>query len=356
MINPNSDFWNRRRVLVTGHSGFKGSWLTLWLKMMGAEVLGLSLDDRKPHELFHVANVREACTSLFDDLRQPEKWEQQVLAFAPEVVFHLGAQSLVRLSYDTPVDTFEVNVLGTVNLLETLRRNEKIKSIVIATTDKVYRDVHLRSPFKEDDHLGGHDPYSASKAACEIAVHSYKKAYFEQKLVAVSVGRAGNVIGGGDWAADRLIPDAIRSWKDGLELVVRNPNHTRPWQHVLEPLLGYLVLAERTAVDPEIAAPFNFGPSESGQFSVGEIVKLAADKFPGAQFSFDGHSETRHESEWLDLDANRAREILSVEPRLTLEQSIAWTIDWYLAFLSGQPPMDLCLRQIGEYLSIAGST
>lgn len=350
MINPSSNFWKNRRVLVTGHSGFKGSWLTLWLNKMGAEVLGLSLDDRQQHELFHVAHIDKACTSIIADLCEPKSWEQQVLEFEPEIVFHLAAQSLVRASYEMPARTFEVNVMGTINLLDALRHHENVKSIVVATTDKVYRDVHLRSPFKEDDHLGGHDPYSASKAACEIAIASYKKSFFEERQIAVSVGRAGNVIGGGDWAADRLIPDAIRAWSNSQELVVRNPGHTRPWQHVLEPLLGYLILAERTTADPELASPFNFGPLGSQQSSVGDIVNLASQHYPGARINLLSQNRGQHESEWLDLDANRAREILTIEPRLSLEQSIIWTIDWYRSFLGGQLPMELCETQIVNFL------
>jgi CDP-glucose 4,6-dehydratase len=351
VINPSVDFWKNRRVLVTGHSGFKGSWLTLWLNKMGAEVLGLSIDDRQQQELFHVAEINELCTSIVADLTSPKSWEQQILEFSPEVVFHLAAQSLVRTSYDEPVLTFDTNVMGTVNLLERLRHHQNLKSIVVATTDKVYRDVHLRSPFKEDDHLGGHDPYSASKAACEIAVASYKQSFFEQRQIALSVGRAGNVIGGGDWADNRLIPDAIRAWSAGEELVLRNPGHTRPWQHVLEPLLGYLILAERTVMDCELASPFNFGPLGSQQFSVGDIIKLASQHYPGARVSFRPQDDAQHESDWLDLNANRARQLLSVESRLSLEQSIFWTIDWYVRFIDGQSPAHLCEEQITNFLN-----
>lgn len=350
MINPSPAFWENRRVLVTGHSGFKGSWLTLWLHQMGADVLGLSIDDRQAQELFHVARVEKLCTSIFADLREPSLWEQQIQDFSPEIVFHLAAQSLVRPSYDVPVQTFEINVIGTVNLLEALRHHEKIKSIVVATTDKVYRDVHLRSPFREDDHLGGHDPYSASKAACEIVISSYKKSFFEKRQIALSVGRAGNVIGGGDWAVDRLIPDAIRAWSEGKELEVRNPHHTRPWQHVLEPLVGYLILAERTVANPGLASPFNFGPSGAQQTSVGEIIALASQYYSGAQVRFGSLDDSNHESEWLDLNANRARELLSIEPRLSLNQTIAWTINWYTRFLNGESPIELCKSQINDFL------
>lgn len=321
---------------------------------MGAEIFGLSLNDRQPHELFHVAGVAKRCTSTFADLRDPRSWSRRVSEFEPEVVFHLAAQTLVRSSYEIPAETFAVNVLGTINLLECLRHQENVKSIIVATTDKVYRDVHLRSPFKEDAHLGGHDPYSASKAACEIAVASYKKSFFEARGIALSVGRAGNVIGGGDWAENRLLPDAMRAWSQGEVLVLRNPEHTRPWQHVLEPLLGYLILAEQTFKDEKLASPFNFGPLETQQSTVRDVIRLASQHYPGAKVSFAKQSQVLHESEWLDLDATRALEVLSVEPRLTLEQAIFWTVDWYRKCLGGKSPLELCKAQITDFVNLSG--
>jgi CDP-glucose 4,6-dehydratase len=349
-VNPSEKFWGGRRVLITGHSGFKGSWLTLWLNQMGAEIMGFSVDDRESHELFYTAKIDQSCKSIFGDLRRPREWSQEVLEFDPEIVFHLAAQSLVRKSYDEPAATFDVNVMGTVNLLETLKNQRELRSIVVATTDKVYRDVHLRIPFKEDDHLGGHDPYSASKAACEIVVASYRQSYFGSRQIALSTGRAGNVIGGGDWALDRLIPDAIRAWRTGDELLIRNPMYTRPWQHVLEPLLGYLVLAEKTAELPTIAGSYNFGPRDSEQSSVGTIVELASQRFLGSRYSFGSQADNPHESEWLDLDARLAKEILSVEPRLTLEESVNWTIDWYKNSMEGKSSIDLCTEQVTSFL------
>jgi len=354
MINPSLSFWNGRRVLVTGHSGFKGSWLTLWLHQMGAKVIGLSLDDRQSHELYHTARICDVCEEITGDIRNPKSWENRLIEFKPEVAFHLAAQSLVRPSYEQPIRTFDINVMGTAQVLESLRKIPQLKTVVVATTDKVYRDVHKREPFKESDHLGGHDPYSASKAACEMIISSYKKSFYDDQGISLSSGRAGNVIGGGDWAVDRLIPDAIRAWTSGLELVIRNPGFTRPWQHVLEPLLGYLVLAERTFESPNLAGSFNFGPRGNEVLTVKEIADLAADRFGGATSCTANDVHVRHESEWLDLDASKARIQLGVQARLSPKQSVDWTIDCYRDELSGKPMTELCLAQIAAYLNLEG--
>ena len=354
MINPSLSFWNGKRVLVTGHSGFKGSWLTLWLNQMGAKVIGLSLDDRQGHELYHTAKIEEVCEVISGDIRNPNSWEQRLIEFKPEVAFHLAAQSLVRPSYDDPISTFDVNFMGTANVLEALRKNSEIRTVIVATTDKVYRDVENREPFKESDHLGGHDPYSASKAACEMVIASYRKSFYNNLQISLSSGRAGNVIGGGDWAEDRLIPDAIRAWSIGEELVIRNPDFTRPWQHVLEPLLGYLVLAERTFETLEVAGSFNFGPPNNESLSVEKIVQLAAHRFGVASFRTATDEWAKHESEWLNLNAEHARTRLGVEARLSSEQAVNWAVDWYKDEMSGKPARELCLAQIGAYLELAG--
>jgi CDP-glucose 4,6-dehydratase len=354
MVNPTLNFWNGRRVLVTGHSGFKGSWLTMWLNHMGAEVIGLSLDDRQSHELYCTARIDELCESISADIRDPRSWEQRLIEFKPEVAFHLAAQSLVRPSYDDPVSTFEINVTGTAKVLESLRRITQIRTVVVATTDKVYRDVENRQPFKESDHLGGHDPYSASKAACEMVISSYRKSFYDRLKISLSSGRAGNVIGGGDWAIDRLIPDAIRAWSAGKELVIRNPDFTRPWQHVLEPLLGYLVLAEKTFDTQDLVGSFNFGPLDNESLSVQEVIQVASHRFGDAAFRTETNESTKHESEWLNLDAGQARNCLGVEARLSSEQAVNWAVDWYKNELSGKPARELCLAQINAYLELAG--
>jgi CDP-glucose 4,6-dehydratase len=353
MINPSLSFWNGRRVLVTGHSGFKGSWLTLWLSQMGAKVIGLSLDDRQSHELYNTARICDMCEEITGDIRNPKSWEKRLSEFEPEIAFHLAAQSLVRPSYEQPIRTFDINVMGTAQVLESLRKIPQLKTVVVATTDKVYRDVHKREPFKESDHLGGHDPYSASKAACEMIISSYKKSFYNDQGISLTSGRAGNVIGGGDWATDRLIPDAIRAWTSGVELVIRNPAFTRPWQHVLEPLLGYLVLAERTFESQNMAASFNFGPLDTGALTVKEVIELAAARYGNAPFRISNEVHAQHESEWLDLDANQARIELGVEARLSTDQSVSWAIDWYKNELAGQSTRELCLSQIHDFLELA---
>ncbi len=351
MVNPSPEFWKSRRVLITGHTGFKGSWLTMWLHQLGAEILGLSLDDGKPNDLFETAEVTNLCTSIYADVRQPEYWSQQVLDFAPEIVFHLAAQSLVRDSYDAPVHTFDVNIMGTVYLLDELRRHPTVRSVVVVTTDKVYRDVDHQVPFQEDSHLGGHDPYSASKAACELVVASFKKSFFDDREIAISTARAGNVIGGGDWASNRIIPDAVRAWTQGKILEIRNPDHTRPWQHVLEPLLGYLILAEKTFINPSLSSSFNFGPAETEQRSVSEIIEICSQFFPEQKFTkLASQDSSKHESHWLHLDSSRAREVFGIRSRLSTEEAIDWTMTWYLESRSSSSHQALCLDQINQFL------
>jgi len=354
MINPSLNFWKGRRVLVTGHSGFKGSWLTIWLNHMGAEVIGLSLDDRQDHELYCTAKIDEMCELISGDIRDSRSWEQRLIEFKPEVAFHLAAQSLVRPGYDNPISTFDVNVMGTAKVLESLRKTSEIRTVIVATTDKVYRDVENRMPFKESDHLGGHDPYSASKAACEMVIASYRKSFYNNLQISLSSGRAGNVVGGGDWAVDRLIPDAIRAWSTGEELVIRNPDFTRPWQHVLEPLLGYLVLAEKTFDTQDLVGSFNFGPRTNESLSVQEVIQVASHRFEDVSFRIETDGLAKHESEWLDLEAELARTRLGVEARLSSEQAINWAVDWYKDEMSGKPARELCLAQINAYLELAG--
>jgi CDP-glucose 4,6-dehydratase len=349
MVNPTRSFWKGKRVLVTGHSGFKGSWMTLWLHQMEADVLGLSLDRRSDGELFVSADINMNCSSVFSNLNAPETWRDAVVAFNPEIVFHLAAQSLVHEGYESPVETFLSNVMGTVHLLEVLRDVKSLKSVVVATTDKVYRDVHLRTPFREDDHLGGNDPYSASKAACELAVASYRKSFFASKGVAISTARAGNVIGGGDWATNRLIPDAIRAWSKNQTLEIRNPHSVRPWQHVLEPLCGYLVLAEFSFTNNSISTAVNFGPKKLEDFSVQSLIEQASQFFGGASYTTTSERSEIHESEWLNLDSQYALELLNYEPRLSITKSIEWTVTWYKKVLEGHYPRELMLDQVDTF-------
>src|SRR4029079_9453459 len=257
---PQADFWRGKSVLVTGHSGFKGSWLTLALHRRGAKVTGISLPPLTTPNLVGEARIAELCRSHFLDIRDAAGVAGIIRAARPEIVFHLAAQPLVRESYRDPLTTFETNVMGTAHVLEALRGLDGVRVAVMVTTDKVYRTVEMPGSHREDDPLGGHDPYSASKAASEMVIESYRQSYLGEKSVAVASARAGNVIGGGDWSADRLFPDAVRAWRGGETLRVRRPGAVRPWQHVLEPVFGYLVLAQRLWERPSLAGAYNFGP------------------------------------------------------------------------------------------------
>ena len=347
--NSSIDFWKGRRVAITGHTGFKGSWLTLWLLSLGAEILGISLDDRKPEDLFVAAGISKNCHEFLCDISNEGIWKAGLIDFQPEVLFHLAAQSLVRVSYENPLSTFRVNVMGTAQVLEASRSIESLQTIIVVTTDKVYRDVQLRQPFVENDHLGGHDPYSASKSAAEIVTSSYVQSFFQSSNVGVSTCRAGNVIGGGDWATNRLIPDAIRAWKRNIPAQVRNPAAVRPWQHVLEPLWGYMTVAELSFENYELATSYNFGPRNSDEVTVAEIMDIAVASYGDVSYSVLEDANSPHESEWIALNSNLARDNLGVEPLLQHYEAVEWTIDWYRKYLSGQDARNLCLDQISEY-------
>ena len=350
-------FWRGRRVLVTGHSGFKGGWLTLWLRHLGADVVGLSLPPLTTPSLFAAARVADACESHFGDIRDEALVRRIVRAAAPEVVFHLAAQPLVRASFRTPVETFAANVMGTAHVLDALRDLPALRAAVVITTDKVYRNLETLRPYGEDDALGGHDPYSASKAASEIVIESYRKSFLAEAGVGVASARAGNVIGGGDWSEDRLIPDAIRTWSAGETLPVRRPDAVRPWQHVLEPLGGYLRLAEALVADPSVATAVNFGPPAAEACAVREVVELArgAWRRGEAKVAYATALEGPHEAGLLVLDNARARSVLGVEPRLPLAAAVRQAVAWYEAFAAGEDAQALCLREIEAFSAATAS-
>jgi CDP-glucose 4,6-dehydratase len=300
-----SGFWAAKRVLVTGHTGFKGSWLALWLHRLGAEVTGISLPPLTEPNLFSVAKVGELCQSRFCDVRDAVAVEDVIKAAGPEIVFHLAAQPLVRASYREPRETFATNAMGTAHVLDALRGVDSVRVAVMVTTDKVYRNNEWLWPYREDDALGGREPYSASKAASEIAIASYRDAFLSSQGVAVATARAGNVIGGGDWSDDRLIPDAVRAWQAGRPLAVRRPQAVRPWQHVLEPLAGYLThkLWER----PDLAGAYNFGPETNETFTVralGEPVRAA---YGDGEVRYEEEADGPHEAGRLALEAPASR-------------------------------------------------
>tara|TARA_R110002012_G_scaffold35788_3_gene101766 strand:+ start:32613 stop:33713 length:1101 start_codon:yes stop_codon:yes gene_type:complete len=345
---PDRNFWRGRRVLLTGHTGFKGAWLLFWLEAMGARVTGCSLAPEQPEALFSQLHAPERLASEIVDIRNPKELSSLVARTEPEVVFHLAAQSLVRRGYSEPHATFETNVSGTNNLLQALAEVKSARALVVTTTDKVYRNCDDGRPFVETDPLGGHDPYSASKAACEMVVDGWRSRLADQGC-ATATARAGNVIGGGDWAEDRLIPDAIRAWSSGQVLQVRRPDATRPWQHVLEPLRGYLILAERLASGKDTAPAFNFGPrSESA--SVRKVLSLAAAQFEDVQTEFAETPEGPAEAHALALDPSLAETALGVRSLWDLYQTVALTAGWYRGFLDGRPARDLCEADCSAYL------
>jgi len=356
LVNLPGD-WRGRRVLVTGHTGFKGSWLTLWLQRLGASVTGFALAPPTDPNLFETARIGDGIDSIIGDIRDLAAVQAAVDTSKPEVVFHLAAQPLVRLSYDQPVETYATNVMGTVHLLEAARRAGGVKAFVCITTDKCYENREWVWPYRESDPMGGFDPYSSSKGCAELVVSAYRRSYFQgEGALALASVRAGNVIGGGDYALDRLIPDLIRAFECGEAPAIRSPDAVRPWQHVLEALGGYLMIAERLiAGDAGFADAWNFGPSDDDARPVSWIV----DKLRGA---WGGTSETvpfagavPHEAGLLRLDISKARALLGWRPSLPLAEALEWIVEWHKAVGEGADPRGITLAQIDRYVMRAAA-
>jgi CDP-glucose 4,6-dehydratase len=349
VMYPDPAFWHGKRVLLTGHTGFKGSWLTLWLQRLGARVSGFALPAATTPSLHTLLGKHVSEGHAMGDVRDALALSNAVHRCQPEIVLHLAAQPLVRASYARPLETFATNVMGTAHLLDALRQVDSVRAIVAVTTDKVYRNLEWVYPYREDDALGGHDPYSASKAAAEIVTASYRDAFLAERGVAVATARAGNVIGGGDWSDDRLIPDAVRAWQAGQPLVIRRPEAVRPWQHVLEPLAGYLRLAERLWTDPALAGAYNFGPLTGDAATVGDVVTLAAQAYGRGQWTCPPDVAGPHEAGWLALEISRARTVLGVAPRWALGETVRRTLQWYRRLAEGADALDLCLADIDDF-------
>jgi CDP-glucose 4,6-dehydratase len=346
-------FWQNKKVLITGHTGFKGSWLTLWLQSMGANVIGYALPMPNHPNLFNLTNLEKNILSYTADIRDLKTLRHVVKHERPDIVFHLAAQSLVRYSYAHPIETYETNVMGTVYLLEALRKTDCARSIVIITSDKCYDNREwVARGYRETEPMGGDDPYSSSKGCAELITTAYRKSFFTDKNQQsyLASARAGNVIGGGDFATDRLIPDFIRAIMEDRPIKIRNPNAIRPWQHVLEPLSGYLLLAEHLWTNGEnFAESWNFGPKDKDtqtvESLVNQLIQLWGD---GAQWELD-RKKHLHEANYLKLDASKAQSRLKWNPKWRLEIALRHTVDWYKAYQERQDVQTLMLQQINEY-------
>lgn len=357
LVNP----WKGKRVFLTGHTGFKGGWLALWLAGKGAKIRGYSLNPSTEPNLFTVAAVADVLEDGRGDTRDYAKLESALLEFDPEVVFHLAAQPILRRSYAEPLSTYGTNVMGTAHLLEAVRKSKSVRAVVCITSDKCYENREWVWPYRETEALGGHDPYSSSKACAEIIVSAYRDTFFPvnrlaEHRVGIATVRAGNVIGGGDWSEDRLIPDLIRGFSSSNPVRIRRPKATRPWQHVLGPLDGYMMLAERLySGDPKAASAFNFGPGEHDAWPVERIADRVVEKWgPGASWVHD-NVPSPHEDHYLRLDSSKARFELGWHPRLNIEGALDWTVEWYRHWQSGGDMAAETKEQIARYEQLTSS-
>lgn len=352
-----SEFWKNKKVLITGHTGFKGSWLSIYLNYLGADVAGYSLEPKKSPNLFSRVNIENDITSYIGDICDENELNALMQQFEPEIVFHMAAQSLVRYSYLEPVETFSTNVMGSLNILCAAKLCQSVKSVVMVTTDKCYENKEWDKPYAEGDRLGGFDPYSSSKACAELLISSYRNSYLSSKqnvngLYVASV-RSGNVIGGGDWSEDRLIPDIIKAAQSQTELMVRNPKSIRPWMHVLEPLTGYMQLAEKLYTEGDnYAEAWNFGPSEQdATMPVEQMLQQMNEIWDGRiKWKIDNRQQP-HEATYLKLDSNKARERLGWQTKWSIDQALRKIVEWHMADFSNSDMKKVCIEQIQTYLN-----
>jgi CDP-glucose 4,6-dehydratase len=356
------DFWEDKRVLITGHTGFKGSWLSLWLQKRGAQLVGYAQPPPTTPSLFEVARVAEGMTSIIGDVRDLDQLRSVMSEYKPEIVFHLAAQPLVRYSYEDPVETFTTNIIGTMNMLEAVRHNDAVRVVVSITSDKCYQNNEWVWGYREIDRLGGHDPYSASKASSELVIAAYRDSFFapqayDQHGVALASTRAGNVIGGGDWARDRLIPDIMKAIMEDRPVVIRSPRAIRPWQHVLEPLNGYMQLAQRLwSEGPEFAQAWNFGPDSEDLKNVRWIVDYLTGLWgENARWELDQRQHP-HEDTFLKLDCSKAHSLLGWSPRLRLPTALEWIVEWYQNYQENEDMQQLTRQQISRFESFENSS
>ena len=347
-----------KKVFITGHTGFKGAWLLKTLSLLGAEIKGYALEPQTSNDLFYLIEGEKLCQSVIADLRDKKMLESEIVAFQPDFIFHLAAQPLVRLSYEIPKETFEVNVIGTANVLDGVKLLKKKCSVVLITTDKVYHNNEWVYPYRENDRLGGYDPYSASKACAELLIDSYRNSFFNIKdcdkhLKGIAVARAGNVIGGGDWSKDRLIPDIVRSLMSDKPVAIRNPNAVRPWQHVLEPIVGYLSLGMYLEQQPDkFSEAYNFGPQSEDALSVEEMVKAAIVSWGSGDYHIEQVVCQPHEAGLLKLDISKVKSVLNWIPKMNAKKTVKFTLDWYHVFNSNKINIaDFTLKQIKIFLN-----
>ena len=348
----NKNFWKSKRIFITGHTGFKGSWLSIWLKSMDSVVMGYSLEPNTDPSLFYQASVSDNMQSVFGDIRDFEKLKRIMSDFDPEIIIHMAAQPLVRLSYKEPLETYSTNVLGTVNVLEAARSCKSLKVIINVTTDKCYENKGISRGYREDEPMGGYDPYSSSKGCSELVTSAYRRSFFSSSETPwLASARAGNVIGGGDWAEDRLIPDILRAFQNSENVIVRNPSSTRPWQHVLEPLSGYLVLAQELYLNGKsFSGAWNFGPKESDCKSVKWVIEEMAKLFGNnASWTMD-MIDNPHEAQFLKLDCSKAANNLNWSPRWSLKEALKLIVDWNTCYINGGDINQECLNQIKSYI------
>jgi CDP-glucose 4,6-dehydratase len=354
MSEINTKFWSGKKVFLTGHTGFKGSWMSLWLQCLGAKVYGYALPPNNSPALFAEAQVAEGMVSTIGDIRDYKSLYAAILKAEPEILIHMAAQPLVRQSYANPVETYETNVMGTVHLLEAARSVRSIKAIVNVTTDKCYENKEWIWGYREDEPLGGRDPYSSSKACSELVTNSYRQSFLNELGVAVATARAGNVIGGGDWAKERLIPDILGAFESGRPLIIRNPHAIRPWQHVLDPLRGYLILGENLIKHgSSFAEPWNFGPSNQDSKSVSWIAEELSSLW-GSPTKWVVDSSTHpHEAKYLKLDSSKATDQLGWKPRLGLGEALAWIVEWSHEHAAGKSMREITMAQISRYQKLS---
>ncbi|OAQ38988.1 CDP-glucose 4,6-dehydratase [Pedobacter psychrophilus] len=357
MFKELKEKYQGKKVFLTGHTGFKGAWMLKVLELLGAEIKGYALAPKTKDDLFNLIKGDQLCDSIIADLRSRNTLKKAINEFQPDFVFHLAAQPLVRLSYEIPSETFEINAIGTANLLDAVRLIDKKCSIVLITTDKVYHNNEWDYPYRENDRLGGYDPYSASKACTELVIDSYKNSFFhidkyENHKKGIAIGRAGNVIGGGDWSKDRLIPDIAKALSNNEEIMVRNPKSVRPWQHVLEPVIGYLILGAKLYAEPlKYSQAYNFGPLATDALPVSEMLKLAIASWGFGSYKVKEVINQPHEAGLLKLDISKAIKHLNWTPKLNAEQAVKMTIEWYKDFQLNPENIDrTTLIQIEEFL------